>query len=218
MTALTLTERDDSVRPQDDLFVHINGVWLNKHEMPADRARDGVFRALFDQAEQHVKEIIQHADSVPESDPDPHVARKIATVYASFMDTLRINDDGARALQPDLDLLEGVATRADLAEAMGKLQRVGVGSGVWVFVNNDAGDPTQYRVYFTQSGIGLPDEAYYRDETHAQVLTAYTDHVARMLALAGIVSDDDAHAAARRVVNVEKALAAGHWDTVAARD
>src|SRR5699024_11989037 len=73
-------------------------------------------------------------------------------------------------------------------------------------------------VYFTQSGLGLPDEAYYREETHAKVLEEYTGHVGRMLTLAGIVGPDAAAGAAARVVAVETALAQGHWDTVAARD
>lgn len=218
MTALTLNERDDSVRPQDDLFRHINGVWLKEHQMPADRARDGVFRALFDRAEQQVKEIIQHAQSVPADDPDADAARKIATVYASFMDTERINALGPRGLQPDLVELEGLTNKADLARAMGRLQRRGVGSAIGVFINNDAGNPTQYRVYFTQSGIGLPDEAYYRDDTHAEVLQVYNEHVQRMLTLAGVATTEEAPALSGIAVGVEKALAAGHWDTVSARD
>lgn len=218
MTALSVTDRDETIRPQDDLFRHINGVWLREHDIPADRARDGVFRALFDQAEEDVKEIILHAGEVSPNDPDAAEAQKIAAVYASFMNTARINELGAAALGPDLDLLARVTTRAELAAAMGALQRVGISSAVGLYVNNDAGNPTEYRVYFTQSGLGLPDEAYYREETHAKVLEEYTGHVGRMLTLAGVVSPDGAEGAAARVVAVETALAQGHWDTVAARD
>lgn len=211
-----MNETDSAVRPQDDLFRHINGVWLDSHEIPADRARDGVFRALFDAAEEHVKEIILNAgENAAEGDED---ARKIAQVYASFMDTERINGLGAGALDADLAILEEVEDLADFSRAVGELGRAGVSSAVGVYVNNDAGEPTQYRVYFTQSGLGLPDEAYYREETHAQVLAEYEGHIARMLTLTGVVESDAAAEAAARVLAVESALAAGHWDNVTARD
>ena len=34
---------DKSVRPQDDLFRYVNGVWLTKTEIPADRPVYGTF-------------------------------------------------------------------------------------------------------------------------------------------------------------------------------
>ena len=37
---------DPSVRPQDDLFGHVNGRWLAETEIPADRACWGAFYAL----------------------------------------------------------------------------------------------------------------------------------------------------------------------------
>src|SRR5690625_4793208 len=218
MSALTVTDRDPSVRPQDDLFRHVNGAWLEEYEMPADRARDGVFRALFDLAEEQVKEIILHAAEVSDDDPDYAEARKIAAVYDSFMDTGRVNDRGPGALAADLAVLSGVTDRAGLAAAMGALQRLGISSAVGLYVNNDAGNPTEYRVYFTQSGLGLPDEAYYREEQHADVREAYRAHIARMLTLAGVVGGGEAAAAAERVYAVEAALAQGHWDNVTARD
>ena len=32
-----------AVRPQDDLFRHVNGKWLDETEIPADRSSDGAF-------------------------------------------------------------------------------------------------------------------------------------------------------------------------------
>ena len=118
---MSTTHRDSDTRPQDDLYRHINGLWLTEHEIPADRARDGVFRALFDQAEEQVKEIILHAGEVRADDPDAADAQRIAAVYASFMDTARINALGSGALAPDLELLEGVDSLAGFARAVGAL-------------------------------------------------------------------------------------------------
>ena len=48
-SGIDLTALDPDVRPQDDLFAHVNGRWLASHVIPADRAMDGAFRALHDQ-------------------------------------------------------------------------------------------------------------------------------------------------------------------------
>ena len=37
-------------RIQDDLYRHINGAWLDSYEIPADRAVDGAFRDLVEDA------------------------------------------------------------------------------------------------------------------------------------------------------------------------
>jgi putative endopeptidase len=47
------------VRFQDDLFRAVNGTWLAKAEIPADRAEYGAFTALTEQAEKDVRAIIE---------------------------------------------------------------------------------------------------------------------------------------------------------------
>ncbi len=209
---------DTSVRPQDDLFRYVNGAWLARHEIPADRGRDGTFHHLHDQAEQDVRDLIMEAAEVPADDPAGAEATKIAAVYASFMDTEAIEALGTEPLQPELTLVQAAGDRVELAAVLGALQRSGVGGAVAPFVDVDAADPTRYRVYLEQSGLGLPDEAYYRDETHAAVRAAYPPHVARMLTLAGVVPEAEATEAAERILALETALAAHHWDNVRTRD
>ena len=42
---------DPDIRPQDDLFGHVNGRWLATAEIPADRSTWGAFVELADEAE-----------------------------------------------------------------------------------------------------------------------------------------------------------------------
>ena len=89
-------------------------------------------------------------------------------------------------MQPLLDELaaiDAVADPAALAAAIGALQRSGVGGGVGVYVDTDSKDSSRYLVHVSQSGLGLPDESYYRDEQHASILGAYPAHIARMFTL-----------------------------------
>ena len=209
---------DTAVRPQDDLFRYVNGTWLTTHEIPADRGRDGTFHQLHDQAERDVRQLITDAAEVPADDPAAAEAAKIAAVYASFMDTETIASLGTEPLEPELALVRAAADHGELAAALGALQRSGVGGVVAPFVDVDAADPTRYRVYLEQSGLGLPDEAYYTDETHGAVRAAYPPHIARMLTLAGVAGEGEAESAAERIMALETQLAGHHWDNVRSRD
>jgi putative endopeptidase len=207
---------DPSVRPQDDLFGHANGGWVARTEIPADRGRYGSFDMLRENAEAQVRDIIT---SVADGDPEQGtVARKVGDLYSSFMDVARIERRGVEPLAPFLDAIAGVASPQDVMPLLGRLLRAGVDGLVHPIVSTDDRDSTRYVVYLEQAGIGLPDEAYYREPRHEAIRTAYPPHVARMLTFAGVYAGDEATAAADRVMALETRLAAGHWDQVANRD
>jgi len=213
---------DTSVRVQDDLYRHVNGTWIQRHEIPADRSRDGSFYLLRDLSEQRVREIVEQAARDPESvaggEAKVTEAQKIGDLYSSFMATERIETLGTAPLRTDLDLLTAALDKPALTRAMGALQPTGITGGVAYFVDTDFNDTDRYAVFLFQSGLGLPDESYYREETHARTRTEYVGHVAAMLALSGLVTEDEAMGAAERVMKVETTLAAGHWDKVRARE
>lgn len=124
-------------------------------------------------------------------------------------------------MQPLLDELasiDGATDAAALAAAVGALQRTGVGGGIGVYIDTDAKDSSRYLVYLNQSGLGLPDESYYREERHAEVLAAYPGHIARMFALVFGEDQGDHTDTAARIVALEAKLAAAHWDVVKRRD
>ncbi len=217
-SGIDLSDLDPSVRPADDLFRHVNGQWIASHEIPPDRAIDGSFRTLHDEAQEHVRDIITDlGEQVRAGTADPEQAA-IGAAYASFMDTERIEGLGLVPLEEDLAPVRAAADKDALLVALGTLQRTGAAGAVGFYVDNDAKAPERYVVHLLQAGLGLPDEAYYRDPTYAEVLAAYRPHVARMLTLAGWVDADAADQAAGRVVDLETKLAAHHWDVVKDRD
>lgn len=189
-----------------DLYQFVNGPWLKSHVIPDDRGVDGTFHKLRDQAEELSHEIVKEDSG------------RAGTVYSSYMDTEGINAAGMAPLDADLDRL-AVAGIDEFATVLGQLERLGVSSPVTFWVEKDSGSEDCV-AYIIQSGLGLPDEAYYREEAHAETLTAYQKHVEDMLEfldparLFGL----GATVAAERIVNLEKKIAAGHWDVVATRD
>jgi putative endopeptidase len=206
-----IDELDPAIRPQDDLFRHVSGRWLARTEIPADRARENTFRELADEAEVAVREIVTEAAAAPEGSAE----RKFGDLYASFMDADRAERLGAQPISQNLAAARAVSSIAGLLETLGRLEREGIGSLYRLYVDTDPGDPERYLVFFEQDGISLPDESYYREERFAGVRDAFAGHVERMFELAGV---PDAGPAARRVLELETAVAAHHWDSVASRD
>ena len=186
----------------NDLFELVNGAWVNAHEIPADRGIDGAFYVLRDKSEEDVHAILEDGTGLG------------GTLFKSFMD----NPGDISSLDPDLAKIE-VANVDEFVRGLGELERVGIGGPVSYWVEKDS-QGEESVAYIFQSGLGLPDEAYYRDEDHAETLAAYKAHVEKMLGflepkyLQGLTPQ----IAAERIVNLETQLAASHWDVVKARD
>ena len=186
----------------NDLFELVNGAWVNAHEIPADRGIDGAFYVLRDKSEEDVHAILEDGTGLG------------GTLFKSFMD----NPGDISSLDPDLAKIE-VANVDEFVRGLGELERVGIGGPVSYWVEKDS-QGEESVAYIFQSGLGLPDEAYYRDEDHAETLAAYKAHVEKMLGflepkyLQGLTPQ----IAAERIVNLESQLAASHWDVVKARD
>jgi len=208
---------DLSVRPQDDLFGHVNGRWLQTTEIPEDRASWGPFVQLADVAEAQVRTIIEElAERVVAGehglDGD---AMRIACLYASFMDEDTVDRLGTAPMQPLLDAVESLRDVRDLAAFLGEFDQVG-GSGLFGFyVDVDGKNSERCLVNLTQGGLGLPDESYYRDEKFAEVREKYVAFLSRMFALSG---REDPDTAAATVMAVETRLSHGHWERAETRD
>jgi len=215
-SGIDLSHVDPAARPQDDLFGHVNGRWLASYEIPADRAADGAFRSLFDRAELQVRDLITEAAAADA--PANTDQQRIGDLYSSFMDTDAVADRGVQPLLAELAAIDEAADPAGLAATLGALQRTGVGGGVGVYVDTDAKNSTRYLVHATQSGLGLPDESYYREEQHAETLAGYQRHIATMFHLVFGGGTDEHAETAERIVALETKLAAAHWDVVKRRD
>ncbi|CAB4688824.1 MAG: peptidase M13 [Actinobacteria bacterium] len=205
------------IRPQDDLFGHVNGRWLAETEIPSDRSSWGPFVQLADAAEEHVRAIIedlasQSTDDAGVIDPD---ARKVGDLFASFMDTEAINRAGVRPVRPLIDAVGSLRDTRDLAAFLGEFERIG-GHGLFgSYVDTDDRNSDRYLFHLVQGGLGLPDESYYRDDKFADTRTAYVAYLTRLLALG---RHEDAPDAAATVLAIDTRLAAGHWERAETRD
>ena len=191
---------DRSVRPQDDLYRHVNGTWLRDFELPADKAVHGVFHELRDLSEKQVREIIEGDNG------------KIGALYKSFMAADAIESLGISPISSYLAQVDGITNLAEFIEVMAKLEAAGLGGIFGSDVVPDAKDSATNIMHMVQGAISLPDEEYYREAEHAEIRSAFAEHVTAMFKLIGIDADG------QRILDLETKIAAHHWDAVKDRD
>ena len=215
-SGIDLSYVDAGARPQDDLFGHVNGRWLADHGCPPT-APPTAPSGCSPTAPRS-----RYATSSPRPlrrRPPKAPIRSASAICTPASWTPRPSRGlGVRPLLDELAGIDAALTPAQLAAELGELQRTGIGGGTGVYVDTDAKDSTRYLLHMSQSGLGLPDESYYRDPQHAAILAEYPKHIARMFALVYGEQEADWDATAAQIVALETKIAAAHWDVVKRRD
>jgi predicted metalloendopeptidase len=204
---------DTSVRPQDDFYRHVNGAWLERTEIPADKSNYGSFAQLADKSRERLRTIIEEAAATPARKGTD--TQKVGDFYKSFMDTTAIQRVGLTPLNEEVSRIDAIKTSDDLLAYFGHAQKSGGGAPFRLFVNQDAKESTRYIAYLNQSGLGLPDKDYYENEKFAEQRTKYVEHIERMLGLAAV---DNSRTRAREIMQIETRLASHQWERVRNRD
>ncbi|HEX8028622.1 MAG TPA: M13-type metalloendopeptidase [Vicinamibacterales bacterium] len=207
---------DRSIRPQDDLFKHVNGAWLARTDIPADKATYGAFDILFDKAQADLKAIVENAGASTTKTPGSD-AQKIGDFYASFMNEARAEELGLAPLKAELDAIDALETRTDVAKHFARFFKLNLINPIVGYVEGDAQEPGKDILYVYQGGLGLPDRDYYlkNDDKLKEYREKYAGFVSNILGQAG---DAAAAKSAREIFVLETRLARAHWTNVENRD
>ncbi len=204
---------DARVRPQDDLFRHINGGWIARATIPPEYGQFGSFMLLRDNALKDLRAIIE--DAAKQDAPAGSDARKIGDLYNAFLDEDRAEKLGIDPIKDDFAKIDAVSDRTALLRLISSLEPEGVGGPFRFYVSPDAKQSDRQTIYLSQGGLSLPDESYYRDEQYKEIREAFVEHVAKMFELAG---RKDPAGSAKQVMELETRLAKHHWDRVKSRN
>ena len=205
---------DAKVRPQDDLFRHVNGGWIAEAKIPAEYGSFGTFMELRDNALADLRAIIEEAARQGDQSAGSE-ARKIGDLYTGFMDEKRSRSWASSRSRLTSPGSTHCQDKAALVRTLAEFQRQGIGGTFRLFVSPDAKQSDREIVYLSQGGISLPDESFYRDPKFQPIREAFVAHVERMFALAG---RPEPAVAAKQVMELETRLAKHHWDRVKSRD
>jgi putative endopeptidase len=215
VSGIDMATFDKTIRPQDDFYRYVNGKWLDRTPIPADKASYGSFDILFDKTETDLRAIVEatgKSGGAPGSD-----AQKIGDFYASFMDEANAEAVGVKPLATELAAIDAIANKTDLARTFARLLKLGCTAPLLAFTEGDFKDPKTAAMFVYQGGIGLPDRDYYvkDDAKIAEYRTKYVAFLASMHRHAGLPSQD---AAATDIMSLETTLAKSQWTNVELRD
>ena len=164
-SGLDLTAVDAAVRPQDDLYRHANGRWLDRTPMPPDRVSYGAFTEIADRADADLHAIILDLSRTRHSAGSPR--QQIADLFASHMDEAQVESSGLDPIRADLARIDNVRTHADVAAVMGHLAAIGAGAPFGAAVSADPASPGWFVVQLSQGGILLPSRDHYLNDDPA---------------------------------------------------
>ena len=200
---------DRAVAPGDSFYGYANGTWARTTAIPADKSNYGMFAMLDDLSRQRTREILDEAKADPNS--------RIGNAYAAFLDESGIEAKGLAPIQPWLNEIRALNSKAGYAALVARAKRNSVSGPVGAYVGQDDKNPEQYALFAFQSGLGMPDRDYYlsKETKLAETRAAYLRHLERMFTLAG---EGNAAARARAVLDFETAIAQAHWTQVESRD
>ncbi|NHZ42140.1 M13 family metallopeptidase [Massilia aquatica] len=208
---------DSSVRPQDDFFNYLNGVWLKKTEIPADKSSWGTFAQLRDDTLPQLRTLIE-ASQAAKNKKAGSEAQKIGDLYTSYMNEAKLEKLGYKPLAGELQRIRALREKKAIPALIAHLSQIGVSTPYGIYVGQDSRESTRYATYISQSGLGLPDRDYYlkKDDTKlADVRAKYERHIEKTLGMAG---HKDAAGAAKAILALETALAEVQWSKVDLRD
>src|ERR1700674_1100212 len=169
-------------KPGDDFFRYANGAWLDRVQIPADKAAYSLRLAMSDTTEQRLHDLMEEAAKKAEAKPAT-IEGKVGAFYKSFMDEARIEKAGASTIKEKLTEIQSAKTREALASMMGR-QNADFHGGIFgVFIDVDIKDPKHYAVYLGQAGLGLPDRDYYLKPDFAAKKEKYQASAAQLLRL-----------------------------------
>jgi putative endopeptidase len=210
-----LQNLDRSVRPQDDFYRFVNGQWLTDTTIPADRSNYGTFALLEEGAEQNLKAILEEAAAA--NAPVGSDTQKVGDLYASFMDEATIEARGLEPLAEELERIDRLQTKQDVARYIGYSQRISVPHPFAYYVSVDRKNSSRYTGIVTQTGLGMPDRDYYlsSDERLKGIREKYRVYVKDLLAAADTPQADKV---AAKIFDIETQLAKAHWTRVQNRD
>jgi len=203
-SGIILKNMDTTVNPGNNFTQYVNGTWVKKTKLPADKSSYGAGSIVNDEAQENVKAIIENA--AKSNGKDGSEEQKIGDLYDSYLN-MKVRDSiGLAPLNEEFKKIDAIKSSKDFVDYLGYANKVGIKIPFNVSVTEDFKDPKNYMLLTWQGGLGLPDREYYflKDAKSAEIRTKYLAHIERMLQLSGVA---DAKAKAAKVFALETALA-----------
>lgn len=183
-SGIRLENLDTTVRPADDFYQFACGGWMKNNPLPDEFSRFGSFDKVADDTRKQLNELITNLANNPQ-EPGT-VAYKIATLYNQVMDSTRLNAEGIKPLEADLQQIRAISNKRDLFQLAIKLSHT-ISPFFDFGIDIDPDNSLSYIVCVAQGGIALGNKSYYidTDESTQAIMAAYREYATKMFEIVG---------------------------------
>ena len=216
-------EMNAGIRPENmdltaqkgaDFYQYACGGWMKANPLTDEYSRFGTFDQLAENNREQLKGLI--GEIAASQHEQGSIAQKIGDLYNLAMDTEKLNADGMKPIQADLDRINAINDKAGIIEAMAEL----AGSAYFQFyVGADIMDSKTNIFQLYQGGIGLGEKEYYLedDEATKKIRDGYKAHIVKMFQLIG-QDEKQATKSMEAVMEIETRLAEKSFNAVEQRN
>ncbi len=214
-TGIHLENLDTTVVAQNDFYQYACGGWMANNPLTPEYSRFGSFDKLAEDNNKQVNELIEEIANAQKVSPKAHgsIEQKIGDLYNLVMDTTRRNAEGIAPVVPELQAIEAIADRSQLATLLGKEDYA-----LWgVYVDADEMNSSMNILHTMQGGYNMGNRDYYFDnDDHTKNIRAeYLKYIEKMFTLFGY---NDGAARAKTIMRLETRLAKVAKNNVELRD
>lgn len=206
---------DTSVNPGDDFTAYVNGAWMKRTEIPADKAGYSAGYIVHEKAEENVKTIIE--ESAKGDFEQGTSEQKVGDLYSSYMNMSKRNELGLSPLQDDMAKIDAITNYDELATYFAYANKLGMSVPMSSLIIPDLKNPEVYAAYLFQDGLGLPEREYYlaQDARSKEIRSAYQEFMVSVITLAEI---ENPEAVANQIIQLETRIAEKHMKKEDTRD
>jgi len=176
---------DSTVVPGNDFFMFANGRWIKENPIPAEQSSWGIANMVIEENLKRLHEITEKAAASKSAKGTTD--QKIGDFWKTGMDSVGIEKAGLTPIEPLLKKIDAIKDINGLVTTVAELKRSGSSTLFSDFPEQDAKHSDVMAYYLWQGGLGLPQRDYYlkQDSATKAIRKAYTEHISKMLALAG---------------------------------
>ncbi len=212
-----ITGIDPTLRPGDNFFRYVNGIWYDSVKIPSTQAGVGTYMFMNYPQRMRLQGLL---DSISKNkNPLGSIEQKVGDFYASGMDTAIIEQKGFKPIEPIRSRIETIQDIPSLMKFLAEESKVYNTSLVRFRIGPDDKNSSMNIIHAYQTGLGLPDRDYYfkTDPSTLGIQEAYKKYMTTLFELTGANTTVAAKNAAL-VYDIDKQLAASHRTRVELRD